>query len=164
MSHTSHTSGRRNTASAPPAAVLPPGEARALAEALRRDFEPFLRPGERFALVTEADAEYVLAQLVLRRADRREQLTLEAALEAVDQAEGVELPEPREVVRLLMTFLRAQLYEYFRQDRTLRFPLDWTLAMLDHLVIKTRGERTSPLLEAQADALLMSSEDEPLEA
>ena len=150
---------------AAPKPVLPPGEARALAEALRRDFEPFLRPGERFALATEADDEYILAQLILRRADRREQLTLEAAIEAVDQDEHVRLPEPRDMVRLLMTFLRAQLYEYFREDRTVRFPLDWTLAMLDHLVIKTRGERTSPLLEAQASALLSEQPgDESLEA
>ena len=126
----------------------------ALSEALSRDYEAFLAPGEKIAVRARYDAGWSWAHLALASADGTFRLDLEAGFSQEDFEAGMEQPKGRAVASKLIEFLRVQLYEFFRQDRGERPPVDWRLYAYEGLPVRYRGERSSPALEQAADALL----------
>lgn len=138
----------------PPRFSLSDSEKLAMARALNRDYEAFLAPGEKFTTLSEADASYVHAQIVLTSADAHSRLDIEAVIIPQDLSSQQERLEDRAFADLLFDFLRIQLYEFFRQDRHMRFHLDWRVFPFEGYPVRLRGAVTQPDLIAQADALL----------
>ncbi len=138
-----------------PRYVLASMEKLSMARALNRDYEAFLAPGERLSVEGAATEEYVHAQLSLRSADRSTQLDVEAVImPKQDLKAWQEHLGDKEFMDLLFGFLRVQLYEFFRQDRSLRFHVDWRLFPFEGYTVRFRGAFKRPELIDQADALL----------
>ncbi len=130
-------------------------ERQALSQALTRDHEAFLRPGERVRVEGNQEHDAVSPTLRITTADRAFHLQLEAALHHGDNPTG---RRGKEAFAAIMEFLRLQLYEFFRLDRGVRFPLEFKPIEYDGALFRFRGERSNPALEAQADALLDGAE------
>ena len=124
-------------------------ERQALSQALTRDHEAFLRPGERVRVEAQQEHDAVSVTVLVTAADRTFSLRLEAALFHGDNPGG---RRGKEAFASIMEFLRLQLYEFFRVDRGARFPLEFQPIEYDGALFRFRGERTNPALEAEADA------------
>ena len=134
--------------------ALEPADRLRRARALEIDYEAFLAPGERLNVRAEQSPKFIYAQLVLERADRSLRLDLEAAFTEQDVEPGGDLPAPDQALDLLMDYLKMQLYEYFRSDRTERFHADWRTYPYEDFVLRARGVQSSPRLETLANDLL----------
>lgn len=129
--------------------------------ALNLDFEAFLAPGERLFVEGDSAPEYVHAQLILRSADRSSQLDLEAVIlpeQDLKPEQRDASDDPRQLLDLLFDFLRVQLYEFFRQDRLMRFHIDWRVYTFEEHALRLRGSLRRPDLIARADELLEEGE------
>ncbi len=126
----------------------------ALSEALSRDYEAFMAPGEKIAVRARLDEGWAWAHLALASADGTFRLDLEAGFSEEDFEGGLEMPVGRAGTSKLIEFLRVQLYDFFRMDRGERPPVDWSLYSYDDVPVRYRGERSSPALDEAANALL----------
>lgn len=142
--------------------TLEPAERLKRARALERDYEAFLAPGERILVSAELTAQFIYAQLVLERADKRFKLDLEAAFTSQDAAPGQALPDAEQGLDLLLDYLRLQLYEFFRSDRSERFHADWRTYPQDEHMLRFRGVTSSPRYEQEATELI-NAQSSPLD-
>ncbi|MEM1350201.1 MAG: hypothetical protein AAGI01_16700 [Myxococcota bacterium] len=138
--------------------VYSPMERMAIAQALERDYEAFLAPGERFGVDVVHTDTLIHARVTLTSADRSFELTLEAGVVADDYDDPSGRPSGKEGAALVVEFLRLNIFEFFRSDRTHRFQPDWYVFGYQGLPFRLRGQVTSPSLEDEADRLLADAE------
>lgn len=141
----------------PDTLVLAPADRLAIARALTADFEAFLAPGERFDVKGEVKPEYLYSQIILRSADQSFQLDLESVTVSREENPSAAELTDHDGLELLFDFLRVQLYEFFRADRSMRFHVDWRAYAFEGYTLRFRVNISSPSLDARADALLAAN-------
>jgi len=138
--------------------IYSPMERMAMAQALERDYEALLAPGERFAVEVVRTPELLHARVTLSSADGSFRLTVEAGVVEGDFDDPDQRPQGKDGAALVIEFVRLNLFEFFRSDRTHRFQPDWQVFGYQSLPFRLRGQVTSPSLEAEADRLLADAE------
>lgn len=135
--------------------LLSPLECQAMAQALNYDHEAFLMPGERFIIQEEAGSTFTYVRLELTSASRHSLLVMEGGIQDEDMKGDVSsVLHGREALFHIMNFLRHELYLFFREDRNLRVPIEWSIFEYDGALVRFKGAHTRPSLEGVADALL----------
>lgn len=141
--------------------TLTSDERKRIQNAMNYRFGAYLRPGESIDIGAEKGEEYVFSELTLKAADGSFRLELEAAILAADQGVDV-FVDPGEALDLAFEFLKLRLYEFFQQDRSERFHIDWRHYTVKQTNVRFRGEIRKPELEQRADELLEDEEDDVL--
>lgn len=105
---------------------------------------------ERFELEVRREGDEAVVCLTLRRDDRTQVYTMEAAIErakyrAMSQAQAIDI---------CLDFLDWYLGEYFREERDLFLPLDWKPHRFGDVEVLARGELRNEFLDDAADAWL----------
>jgi hypothetical protein len=122
-----------------------------LLKTLQTTFGRYMRPGEKFLLVShEAAADAWTLSVTFENTDQSLHLPVELALVS---AENPKLTgdEPAD---LLVDFMGFFLEEYFKGDRQVTLPLDWQTVPYGDFTIRTRGWEQNLKLERQANLLL----------
>lgn len=129
---------------------------------LKTRLRAYFEPGEKLRINVEEEEDFVYAQLALRKGGDRFRLELEAAIIVQDQEHlFVEATTPRSRLMGAIEFLSERLEQYFKNQRGLRFHVDWRLYPFDSATVRFRGRERRPELEEQATQLLDERGDSP---
>lgn len=121
-----------------------------------RELGSSLKPGERFALSGQLDAERMVVALELAGPDREQVTTVEAGYELEDDtAAPFDLVEARAHA---IEFLYAWMHEHLRDDRWPRPHGDWKEYTFRGQKVFLRGRVVNEKLEAMADEWLAKAD------
>jgi hypothetical protein len=125
-------------------------EAQHISEALAERWEEHLRPGERFVVSGQADAEEVHLVVRFESDDQSVFYPMEARLDRGRYPEN----DVAECAWLLLDALDAYIGQFLEAERLDRLPLDWTDTTFQDAVIQVKGELRNMKAERAAQAWL----------